>query len=246
MADTLAGTKLFFENPKWYLSQRGYYVRIRSDVVRELLNGSRFESILDIGCGDGSISLPVLAPGNRLTLLDLSQNMLDLARSRVPVNMRSQVEALNGDFLNTDLPANAYDLIICLGVLSYVNLPGPFLEKVRLLLKPGGMVLIECTDGDHLLSCFLRTGYAFWNRFRGNKSKMELNAHSAVNIATKFKAMGFETLATYRYSAPLPVFRGLFGPEFQHRKIRAIYGGVANNRMTWLGNECLFQFRKPN
>ena len=244
MTDRLAETKLFFENPNWYLSQRSYYVRIRSQVVLELLKSSRFESILDIGCGDGSISLPQLAPGNHLTLLDLSQNMLNLAQSRVPLDFRTQVETLNGDFMKTDLPVNTYDLIICLGVLSYVESPEPFLEKIQALLKPEGMVIIECTDGGHLLSRFLRTSYSLWDQFCGNKSKVSLNVHSATGIASKFNEMSFEKLATYRYSAPLPVFRKLFSQEFQYKIIHAIYGGAANNRMTWLGNECLFQFKQ--
>lgn len=246
MNDSLVETKLFFENPNWYLSKRGFYVRVRSAIVQELLKGSKFESILDIGCGDGSISLPMLAAGNRLTLLDLSQNMLDLARSHAPYDSRPQLVTINGDFMNTDLPANSYDLIICLGVLSYVNLPEPFLEKIHLLLKPGGMVIIECTDGSHPLSRFLRTVYSLKDAFFGAKSKVRLRVHSAADIASKFNKMCFKMLATYRYSAPLPIFRNLFSQQFHHVKIRFIYGSVASNRMGWLGNECLFQFKKPN
>jgi len=244
MTDKLAETKLFFENSSWYLGKRSYYVQIRSQIVQELLKDSKFESILDIGCGDGSISLPLLAPGTQLTLMDLSQNMLDLARSRVPSQFQTQVKVLNGDFLNVDLPSNAYDLVICLGVLSYVDLLESFFEKIRQLLKPGGILFIECTDGNHPISRFVRTICSVKEGLLGSKDNLELHVHSAAVIAAKFREMGFENLATYRYSTPLPISRRLFSQKFHHKKICAIYGNASNNRMAWLGNECLFQFKK--
>ena len=48
--------------------------------------------ILDIGCGDGSLSLPLLDDRSRLTLLDFSEGMLERARQNIPPGMNTRVE----------------------------------------------------------------------------------------------------------------------------------------------------------
>ena len=76
MDERLLETKQAFENPQWYFQKLGYHVRVRIETVTEFLNAAKFDRILDIGCGDGSISLPLLTNENRLTLLDMSEGML--------------------------------------------------------------------------------------------------------------------------------------------------------------------------
>ena len=74
-------------------------MRIRIETVREFLKNPRFGHILDIGCGDGSISLPLLTTENRLTLLDMSEGMLARAKSGIPAGLSGSVETLKSDFM---------------------------------------------------------------------------------------------------------------------------------------------------
>jgi SAM-dependent methyltransferase len=52
------------------------------ETVQELVRLSGDARVLDIGCGDGSISLPLLTGKTSLTLLDLSAKMLSIAKYR--------------------------------------------------------------------------------------------------------------------------------------------------------------------
>ena len=154
--ETQAGVKSAFEAPEWYFNKLNYRIQLRRGIVRDFTQDLVFERVLDIGCGDGSVSLPLLKPGRRLTLQDLSDAMLARARGSIPPGLEGSVETFGGDFLQTDLPAGAYGLVICLGVLSYVERLDAFLGKLTSLVAPGGHVIIECTDGPHFVSRLLR------------------------------------------------------------------------------------------
>src|SRR5580692_9200767 len=95
----------FFDQPENYLDRRRFDIRVRVETTEAFLKESSFTRILDIGCGDGSISVPLLSLDRSLTLLDISPNMLALARSRVPAGLMSKVAFVNEDFL-TAFPDN--------------------------------------------------------------------------------------------------------------------------------------------
>src|SRR5689334_21035964 len=132
--ERLVETKKAFQNPEWYFQNLGYHVRIRIETVREFLVGTKCERILDIGCGDGSISLPLLTRDNSLTLLDMSDRMLALAQSKISGDSLRRVEIIKGDFMRASLKENSYDLIVCLGVLAYIDNLNAFLQKVSAVL----------------------------------------------------------------------------------------------------------------
>jgi len=52
--------KAAFESPQWYLSKNTYNIRIRADTVKHFASRVAAQTILDIGCGDGSLSLHLL------------------------------------------------------------------------------------------------------------------------------------------------------------------------------------------
>jgi 2-polyprenyl-3-methyl-5-hydroxy-6-metoxy-1,4-benzoquinol methylase len=241
MNDRLSETKQAFQEPEWYFNKRDYHVRVRVETVGELLNGAGFERILDIGCGDGSISLPLLTETNRLTWLDMSDGMLARARARIPSGLSASVEIINGDFMGARLETNAYDLIICLGVLAYIDPVQPFLDKLTSLLKPGGTVIIEWTDGHHFMNRLQQPYHGAVRALAGEK--VRLAVHSSAEIIGQFKRLGFERAGSYRYCSPLPVVRKLLGRQLNYRLIRAVNGNAIHNRAAWLGDECIYHFR---
>src|SRR5215475_888055 len=90
--------KSFFEKPEGYLAGRGYNIEIRAEAVGQFVRNAKFERILDVGCGDGSMSVQLLNATKRLTLVDVSSKMLSIAQARVPEEFSGQVETFNDDF----------------------------------------------------------------------------------------------------------------------------------------------------
>lgn len=242
MDDRLLETRQAFQSPQWYFQKLGYHVRVRIETVKEFLNGTKFDRVLDIGCGDGSISLPLLTKDNRLTLLDMSEGMLARARSRIPASQLDRVEIMKGDFMSTRLDGNSYDLIICIGVLAYIDPVKPFLEKLSSLLKPGGKLIIEWTDGHHFVNRLFRPYHKLMNVFV--TPKVRLAVHRGADIVDRLRKLGFEIEGSYQYCSPLPVVRRLLSQDINYRLIRMLHGNAQRNRGAWLGEECIFHFHK--
>jgi SAM-dependent methyltransferase len=238
----LAETKQAFHQPEWYFQKRGYHVQVRIETISEFLKGSQFGRMLDIGCGDGSISLPLLTASNRLTLLDMSDGMLARAKSRIPTGLSSNVDIFKSDFMGANLEPNSYDLIICLGVLAYIETPDLFLAKLASLLKPGGHLILEWTDGHHFVPRVFSIYERVLRLFR--PPKVHLVCQNGGQLLATLNGLGFRTTGSFRYCSPLPVVRRLLGERLNYRLIRAVHGDAVHNRAAWLGDECIHHFRK--
>lgn len=81
------------------------------------------KSVLDIGCGAGnySVKLSQKRPNIDVTLVDLSQPMLDKALERVGAVTQGQVEIRKGDFRSIDFGAEKFDVIIATAVLHHLR-----------------------------------------------------------------------------------------------------------------------------
>ena len=102
-----------------YLAQN-VIVPIRARLVKDLLGDLHDARVLDLGCGDGSISRSLLAGGNRLTLVDFSAPMLKRARDATPPG--AAVEFVESD-LSDYQPSECFDVVMCVGVLAHVPSP---------------------------------------------------------------------------------------------------------------------------
>jgi 2-polyprenyl-3-methyl-5-hydroxy-6-metoxy-1,4-benzoquinol methylase len=243
LASKLDHVKAVFAQPEWYL-RRAHNIRIRKETVQTFLKGVKVDSILDIGCGDGSISLPLVNARTRLTLLDLSESMLAIARSRIPLHLSANVEIVNGDFLTAELGAHSYDLILCIGVLAHVDSPSATIDEIIRLLRPGGMVVIENTDSRHPISHVLR----MYDNIRAIflRPKYARNLVSTGELQATFGRRGCKLLATYRYSLPLPGMQRVFADGVLYKMTRFIHGAHPDSRLPWLGNEGIHLFRSDD
>jgi SAM-dependent methyltransferase len=245
-----AGTdqvRSIFERPERYLRWRDFNIRIRAEVVQELVGERAFSSMLDIGCGNGAISLPLLRQGSRLTLLDFSSNMLSLARSLVPERFAADVQTIHEDFMAADLPLGSYDLILCLGVLAHVDAPAEVLAKIVSLLAPGGSVIVQNTDSGHPVSYLSGLYKSVRNALRPARATRRRTYVPAQLSNARLKHIcqshGLVLVARYHYNEPPPGMART--NEEKYAFIRAVYGNYTRNHLAWLGRESLLQFSKP-
>src|SRR3954447_10211691 len=92
-----------FDNASRYLNTRRLDMRFRTEAVQAFTANLPLERVLDVGCGDGTISLPLLERVSHLTLLDLSPRMTELTKSKIPETFASRVEVRNEDFATSTL-----------------------------------------------------------------------------------------------------------------------------------------------
>ena len=79
--------------------------------------------LLDVGCGGGNYSLKLLErlPNLDVTLVDLSQVMLDRATQRVSPKTKGTVKAIQTDIREIDFGQNRYDVILASAVLHHLR-----------------------------------------------------------------------------------------------------------------------------
>jgi SAM-dependent methyltransferase len=96
-------------------------------------------SALEIGCGKGEFSRRLAQRSTRVLALDLSPEMIRLARANSTPD--SNVEFQIADVMTYDLPAEGFDCIASIATLHHLALP-EILGRMKAALKPGGVMLI--------------------------------------------------------------------------------------------------------
>jgi len=81
------------------------------------------KNVLDVGCGGGNTVLKLLehSPALDVTLLDLSQPMLERARDRVQQAGAGVISLMQGDIREVDIGQEQYDIIVGSAVLHHLR-----------------------------------------------------------------------------------------------------------------------------
>lgn len=119
--------------------------RVRRDIaVSRILSIVTPESqVLDLGCGTAPILSELRRQGVKVLGLDYSADMLEHARTRLRSQGLDETDLEQGDCRTTPYPGASFDVVACLGVISYLENYDPVLDEIERLLKPGGTVLIS-------------------------------------------------------------------------------------------------------
>jgi ubiquinone/menaquinone biosynthesis C-methylase UbiE/DNA-binding transcriptional ArsR family regulator len=140
-----ADAEAYFEQvaPSWDRI-RSLYVR-ESDVEAAILTAAGegpFDRMVDLGTGSGRM-LTLLGRNAKTAIgLDLSQSMLNIARTNVTRAGMDKVELRHGDVFATRLPDLTADLVVVHQVLHYLTDPAAPAAPPPPPPRPGGRLLI--------------------------------------------------------------------------------------------------------
>lgn len=96
-------------------------------------------TLLDLGCGNGNI-LQVLLDKTSIKLsgLDLSDKMIDVAQKRLGNNVELKV----GDSEQLPWPENSFDMVICSMSFHHYTQPEKVLKEISRVLKKDGIIIL--------------------------------------------------------------------------------------------------------
>lgn len=223
--------KSFFDETHKYL-HKDFGIRLRADIANDLL-GKQIDNkrIIDLGCGNGNVSLQFLHRASALHFLDISDKMLELVKSKIPPDQQHKVAFYNGDLEELDI-IDKYDVIIAYGLIMHVNSPEKSLRKMSELLAPKGLLLTQYTNFRHPISKI--------NSALEGKNTYQLNKIDKSIFKSIINKMGLSVLTSFSYSLLLKGL-GKLPDAFLYKFHRLTY---TNKFMSSIGMDDVYLLQK--
>ena len=118
--------------------------RMNFIVNQVLQNTSKDAKVLDVGCGNGNMSLALGANGCQVLGVDISPKAIFYAQKRNPYpNVFFAVKDVNTLIANS----KKYDAIVCSEVLEHLDRPEKLLQELCKLLTPNGVLVVTVPNG---------------------------------------------------------------------------------------------------
>ncbi len=108
--------------------------------LREVLKDTQFENCLEIGCGTGKNTEWLINKGNKILAIDLSEEMLAIAKEKV---VAENVSFLKADINeNWDFTNRQFDLVVCSLVLEHIENIDRIFQLIAERLQAGGILYL--------------------------------------------------------------------------------------------------------
>lgn len=223
----------FFSRPEQYLTHNTD-LRVRGRLVEPVVDRLDPLHILDLGAGDGSISLR-FRDRARVTLVDRSPEMIE----RALATLGPDADAVEHHISDIDAfePAGAYDLVLCLGVIAHAASPETIVAKVATCVRPGGHAIIQVTDSDKMVGKLLRAYATLRDRLPGQAGYQTtvMTVDELVAIGARYDLQCQEVI---RYFPAPPGTRFVPSRWVEQAQL------LLSERLGWLGSEALLVFSK--
>ncbi|MGF7161210.1 ubiquinone/menaquinone biosynthesis C-methylase UbiE/DNA-binding transcriptional ArsR family regulator [Rhodoligotrophos appendicifer] len=135
----------------FFRSNAGNWDRIRSlhiaedqveEAVKRVVGSDPVDTLLDVGTGTGRI-LELLGPRVRQGIgLDMSREMLAVARARLDAAALRHCQIRQGDIYHLPYASQSIDLVTIHQVLHFLDEPERAIAEATRVLRPGGRLLV--------------------------------------------------------------------------------------------------------
>ena len=145
--------------------------------------------ILDIGCGGGIASEPLSRMGAKLTSIDESKKLINIAKIHAKA-MRLDIKYKHSNIEEILKNKKKYDVVLALELLEHVKNVSYFCEVLSKLIKPNGIIIIS-TINRSILSKMIVIKFA-----EDNLKKIPSGTHNykkfirPIEIKNYFKSTG--------------------------------------------------------
>jgi 2-polyprenyl-3-methyl-5-hydroxy-6-metoxy-1,4-benzoquinol methylase len=213
-------SKEYFDDTGNYLNSNSI-IAYRKQTISDIIGSAKNKKILDIGCGNGELTIDFLGH-NRITFLDISQNMLSIVKSSIKNEYKDYAEFINSDILSY-IPDKEYDIIICIGVVAHVDSIEDLILKLRNIITDKGDLIIQFTNYNNLISRF---NHAKNRYLKDNPYNYQPNRINSSEMESLLKSSGFKILRRVKY---LPI--SPFLSPFSYRNKLKILKFTSNNKL---------------
>ena len=126
------GSKEYFDE----VEARKYFVEPHIPAFADFARW-RGKKVLEIGCGIGTDSINFARAGADVTVVDLSDESIELCKRRFAVyGLQAKFFLGDAEELSKVVPVEKYDLIYSFGVIHHTPRPERVIEQIKLYCKP--------------------------------------------------------------------------------------------------------------
>lgn len=193
----------FDKSSQQYLSKYLTKEKIRETkrIINLVDSKKKYQNVLDIGCGPGTITEDLLDISEQVSGIDISEEMVEAARDRFKeTKFKSRTTFEVGDAENLKFPDQFFDVIFCLGVLRYLDSWEKCLREIYRVLKPDGIVIVT-----------------FYYRFSPHWFSMVFFYRPLLPIISLVKRKSMKELKSKYRAEPLP---------FSYKKFKHVFADV--------------------
>ena len=184
--------KKFYAETDYYESSSS-----KNDIINQLskvLKLTGRESIIDLGCGTGAWSLPILSYCKQINCVDLNNKNLERLKKRIPYKKSNQIKCYNLDSMEflSKCDDNSFDGVLSMWNLEHDTEPARLVKEVYRVLKPDGFMLVLVPSADSLQVKLLKGSFywfqAPWHTFiPSNKGLASLGKQAGFSVGNKTK-----------------------------------------------------------
>ena len=120
-------------------AQKFSFVARYGEGLVEMIHGEGL-SVLDLGCGDGSLTQLIAQKGHHVLGLDASPDLVKRARDHYP-----ELQFVLADAVEMEVPGESFDVVFSNAVLHWIprEKQSVVLSRIFCALKPGGRFIFE-------------------------------------------------------------------------------------------------------
>jgi ubiquinone/menaquinone biosynthesis C-methylase UbiE len=212
------------------------HLRTRKKTVLRFIDdcskGSK-RNILDIGCGTGLLMKEMIHRGHNVIGMDISRDMLTLAKKTVSDYSSETTTFSLGDVEKLPYKDKSFDIVTCVGVIEYLYNENLGISEIRRVVKDDGYLIVTLPNILKLNTLldpyyYLNRGMKFvLQKIKNNRSKnqkvikQENDFSTNDNFCNKryFRAQALKLFKKYRFHEVDSVSLGFGPPTFWKKHI---------------------------
>lgn len=133
---------------EWYSEKKGSFVdKVETDLAFKMIKIEKNMKILDIGCGTGNFSIKLAKMGCKVTGIDISDEMLEIAKSKATKQMLP-IDFIKMDLNDLKFKDNEFDAIISVAAFEFIDDGAKALNEIFRIVKKDGQILVGTIAGD--------------------------------------------------------------------------------------------------
>ena len=166
------------------------------------------ETVLDAGCGSGSVTFDLLErlPEGKVYALDYSTEMIEQMKQKIAKTGETRVIAMRADLTNFEIPEQA-DVVFSNAVFHWIPDDDALFGAILRATKPGGRMRVQCGGGD----IYAKLGQAWRAAWAKEPFAEHLGGYedgkkyrSPEEAKESLERTGWTDVETWAFDAPVP------------------------------------------